>query len=238
MTDARLNRILNGISAAALGSALDALGHAVQKAVLTRPQCRPRSALYDNADGFRSRVVMEHHGYGQGEYKYLSYPLPEIVAQLRTEIYPALASIANEWNASLNVATRFPEDHATYLKICHRAGQTKPTPLLLRCGPGDHNRLHQDLYGDHVFPLQETILLSRPEDDFTGGEFVLTEQRPRQQIRVDVVPLSIGDCVIFPVRAHPVACTRGVYRALMRHGVSRVRGGLRTTLGVIFHDAA
>ncbi|MBT5571491.1 MAG: 2OG-Fe(II) oxygenase [Alphaproteobacteria bacterium] len=237
MTDARLDRILNGIDAGSLAAALSARGHAVLDGVLTSLQCRKLAGSYDNADGFRSRVVMEHHGYGQGEYKYLSYPLPEIITRMRVAMYPPLAAIANDWNASLNIADRFPEDHATYLETCHRAGQTKPTPLLLRYGPGDHNRLHQDLYGDHVFPLQATILLSRPEEDFSGGEFVLTEQRPRQQSRVDVVPLSVGDCVIFPVRSRPVQGKRSVYRATMRHGVSRVRGGSRTTLGIIFHDA-
>ena len=179
---------------------------------------------------------MARHGFGQGEYKYFEYPLPDTVAELRTALYPGLAFIANTWNESLGESARYPPTHAAYLKICHEAGQAKPTPLLLAYGAGDYNCLHQDLYGDLVFPLQVAVLLSAP-GDFTGGEFVLTEQRPRRQSRVEVVPLDQGDAVVFPVNHRPVAGTRGVYRVSMRHGVSRVRSGCRRTLGIIFHDA-
>src|SRR5437870_2739033 len=180
---------------------------------------------------------MERHGFGRGEYKYFSYPLPDIVADLRATLYPRLASIANQWNTSMDIEVRFPETHAAFIKRCHAAGQSRPTPLLLQYGAGDYNCLHQDLYGEHVFPLQITILLSRPEQDFTGGEFVITEQRPRMQSRADVVPLGQGDAVIFAVHHRPVKGTRGVYRVNMRHGVSRLRSGHRHALGVIFHDA-
>lgn len=216
---------------------LDTRGHTVLNALLPEQDCRGLADLYDQDRSFRSRVIMQHHGYGQGEYKYLSYPLPGIVAELRALLYPALAAIANVWNERLGVEARFPDTHADYLEICHQAGQVRPTPLLLRYETGDHNRLHQDLYGEFVFPLQATIQLSDPAREFTGGEFVLTEQRPRQQSRVEVVPLSIGDCVIFPVCARPVAGKRGAYRATIRHGVSRLHSGRRTTLGLIFHDA-
>jgi len=181
---------------------------------------------------------MSRHGFGRGEYKYFAYPLPESVAILRSELYPPLAEIANRWNESMNVAAPYPSDHAGYLARCHKAGQNRPTPLLLQYGPGDYNCLHQDLYGDLVFPLQVTLLLSRPGEDFTGGEFVLTEQRPRMQSRAEVVPLVQGEAVIFPVHHRPVRGTRGTYRINMRHGVSRLRSGHRHTLGIIFHDAA
>ncbi|MCG8443004.1 MAG: 2OG-Fe(II) oxygenase, partial [Caulobacterales bacterium] len=187
---------------------------------------------------FRSRVVMARHGFGEGEYQYFAYPLPERVAALRAALYPPLAAIANGWRETLGEEGRFPSDHAAFLARRHGAGQRRATPLLLTYGPGDHNRLHQDLYGEHVFPLQAAVLLSRPGRDFTGGEFVLAEQRPRQQTRVEVVPLERGDAVIFPVRHRPVAGARGPYRATMRHGVSRVRSGQRRVLGIIFHDAA
>lgn len=221
---------------AGLQAAIDGEGYALLPSLLTPDECRSLAALYD-ADRFRSRVVMERHGFGKGEYKYFAYPLPEIVADLRMALYPPLAAIANRWNASLRVARRFPDHHRAYLTTCHRAGQTKPTPLLLRYTAGDYNCLHQDVYGEHVFPLQATLLLSAPEDEFTGGEFVLVEQRPRRQSRAVVVPLIRGDAVIFPVHHRPAQGARGVYRVTMRHGVSQVRSGRRITLGLIFHDA-
>lgn len=219
-----------------LPAALDTEGYAVVPSLLTAEACRSLTALYD-ADCFRSRVVMERHGFGKGEYKYFSYPLPKIVAELRAMLYPPLAAIANRWNETLGTRQRFPDSHAAYLKTCHRAGQTKPTPLLLRYGQGDYNCLHQDLYGEHVFPLQATVLLSDPGQDLTGGEFVLVEQRPRRQSRPSVVPLAQGDAVIFPVHHRPVQGARSTYRVTMRHGVSAIRSGRRLTLGIIFHDA-
>jgi hypothetical protein len=180
---------------------------------------------------------MARHGFGRGEYKYFADPLPDPVHSLRTVLYPPLAVIANRWNAAMGIATRYPDAHRDYLDRCHKAGQSKPTPLLLQYGPGDYNCLHQDVYGEHIFPLQATVLLSRPGEDFEGGEFVLTEQRPRMQSRAEVVPLGQGDAVIFPVRQRPVAGSRGTYRVTMRHGVSRLRAGRRHTLGIIFHDA-
>ena len=206
--------------------------------VLDPKTCRELAALYDDKTRFRSRVVMEQHNFGRGEYKYLAYPLPEPVAELRTALYPPLATIANEWGSALNEAGRFPPTLDGFLAECHAAGQTKPTPLLLRYGKDDFNCLHQDLYGPLVFPLQLTVLLSAPGKDFSGGEFVLVEQRPRAQSRPAVVPLSQGEAVIFPVHHRPAQGTRGVYRLTMRHGVSRVTSGTRQTLGVIFHDAA
>jgi hypothetical protein len=217
---------------------LDSSGSAVIERVLSPAHCRSIAALYEADERFRSKVVMERHGFGRGEYKYFNYPLPPLVADLRTSLYPHLAAIANRWSAALGIDVRYPAAHARFLARCHAAGQTKPTPLMLRYGPGDYNCLHQDLYGEHVFPLQATILLSDPDEDFTGGEFVLTEQRPRMQSRPEVVPLHQGDAVIFPVRHRPVQGSRGVYRVNMRHGVSSVRRGKRQTLGVIFHDAA
>jgi uncharacterized protein len=216
---------------------LDAHGCAVIERLLSPDECRSMAELYPEDDRFRSRVVMARHGFGRGEYKYFAYPLPEPVAGLRAALYPRLAGIANRWNEAMGVEARYPSDHAGFLDRCHRAGQTKPTPLLLRYGPGDHNCLHQDLYGEHAFPLQVAFLLSAPGEDFTGGEFVLTEQRPRMQSRAEVVPLRRGDGVVFPVHHRPVRGARGVYRVNMRHGVSRVRSGRRHTLGVIFHDA-
>jgi hypothetical protein len=186
---------------------------------------------------FRKRIVMERHGYGRGEYQYFAYPLPARVAALRSALYPPLADIANRWNEAMRVETRYPGDHAAYLEQCHGAGQTRPTPLMLKYAAGDYNCLHQDLYGDLFFPLQVTVLLSDPAGDFSGGEFVLTEQRPRMQSRVEVVPLRRGDAVVFPVQRRPMHGTRGVYRVTLRHGVSRVRSGSRLTLGIIFHDA-
>jgi hypothetical protein len=222
----------------ALAAALDAHGCAVLPALLTAEQCGQLAAAYGDAGLFRSRVVMARHGFGRGEYQYFRYPLPALIASLRSTLYEPLAAIANAWQQSMGLAPRFPPDHASFLARCHAAGQERPTPLLLQYGPGDYNCLHQDLYGEHVFPLQAAILLSQPGRDFDGGEFVLTEQRPRLQSRVEVVPLRQGDCVIFPVAQRPVAGTRGSYRVTMRHGVSRLRSGQRHTLGIIFHDAA
>jgi uncharacterized protein len=222
---------------AAVASALDTRGCAVVGPLLGPDDCATLAARYDDDAIFRSRIVMARHGFGRGEYKYLAYPLPETVAELRAALYPPLAAIANRWNDTMGVAVRYPDAHADFLARCHAAGQSKPTPLLLRYGEGDYNCLHQDLYGEHVFPLQVTLLLSQPGADFAGGEFVLTEQRPRMQSRAEVVPLSQGELVIFPVHHRPVQGTRGTYRVNMRHGVSRLRAGRRHTLGVIFHDA-
>jgi hypothetical protein len=221
-----------------VGAELDAYGCAVLPALLDAEQCGACAAGYAQDALFRSRVVMERHGFGRGEYRYYAYPLPEELARLRSALYPPLARIANRWQAALGLDERYPAEHADYLARCHAAGQTRPTPLLLQYGAGDYNCLHQDLYGEHVFPLQVAVLLSRPWDDFSGGEFVLTEQRPRMQSRAEVVPLFQGDAVVFPVHTRPVNGTRGIYRVNMRHGVSRVRSGHRHTLGIIFHDAA
>ena len=215
---------------------LDAHGCALLPRLLDAAACEALAARYDG-EGFRSTVVMARHGFGRGEYRYFAYPLPEPVAALRAVLYPPLAAIANRWNAALGDAVRLPDDHAAYLARCHAAGQTRPTPLLLRYDAGDYNCLHQDLYGEHVFPLQVAVLLSEPGRDFTGGEFVLTEQRPRMQSRAEVVPLTQGDAVVFPVHHRPVRGGRGVYRVNLRHGVSRLRAGRRHTLGIIFHDA-
>ncbi|MCX7292225.1 2OG-Fe(II) oxygenase [Janthinobacterium sp.] len=217
---------------------LNQYGCAVVPGLLDADACAALAARYDDAAHFRSRVVMQRHGFGQGEYQYFAYPLPDLVATLREQLYGPLAAIANRWQAAMGVDARFPLAHGDFLARCHAAGQTRPTPLLLRYREGDYNCLHQDLYGEHVFPLQLAVLLSRPQDDFTGGEFVLTEQRPRMQSRVEVVPLAQGDAVIFPVAQRPVNGTRGSYRVNMRHGVSRLRTGLRHTLGIIFHDAS
>jgi hypothetical protein len=217
---------------------LDSYGWTMIAGLLTPDECRTIADLYDAPTGFRSHVVMARHGFGRGEYKYFAYPLPALVAALRTTLYERLAPLANRWNEAMGLDPRYPAAHAEFLERCHRAGQTRPTPLLLRYGAGDHNCLHQDLYGDHVFPLQVAFLLAEPERDFTGGEFVLTEQRPRMQSRVEVVPLRQGEAVIFAVHHRPARGTRGVYRVNMRHGVSRVRSGRRHTLGVIFHDAS
>jgi hypothetical protein len=216
---------------------LDAQGCAMIEGLITPEECDALAGLYPEDGIFRSRVVMGRHGFGRGEYKYFSYPLPDIIASLRTALYPRLAPIANRWNAAMGIDVRYPEKHADYIARCHDAGQLRPTPLLLQYEADDYNCLHQDLYGEHVFPLQVTILLSEPERDFTGGEFVLTEQRPRMQSRPEVVPLRQGDAVVFAVHQRPVQGTRGVYRVKLRHGVSRVRSGHRHALGVIFHDA-
>ena len=216
---------------------LDAHGCAVIPGVLTAGQCGEIAAGYSDETLFRSRVAMGQHGFGRGEYKYFGYPLPEAVKQLRGELYPRLAPVANRWNETMGIDARFPVAHEEYLERCHAAGQTKPTPLLLQYQAGDYNCLHQDVYGDLLFPLQAAFLLSRPAVDFTGGEFVLTEQRPRMQSRAEVVPLTQGDGVIFAVRQRPVSGTKASYRVNLRHGVSRVRSGMRHTLGIIFHDA-
>lgn len=216
---------------------LDAQGHATVERLLTTEECRRLASMYSCDDLFRSRVAMSRHGFGRGEYKYFNYPLPEIIASLRTAIYPYLVPIANRWHQAMGFDARFPERHADFIERCHQAGQIKPTPLLLQYGKDDYNCLHQDLYGEHVFPLQLTILLSEPGKDFTGGEFVMTEQRPRMQSRPDIIPLSLGDAVIFAVRHRPVQGRRGPYRVTLRHGVSRLRSGQRHTAGIIFHDA-
>ncbi len=216
---------------------LDARGSAVLEHLLSPDECQALAALYPEDSIFRSRIVMGRHGFGRGEYKYFSYPLPQIIEHLRTALYPRLAPIANRWNESLGIDVRYPSKHPEFIARCHEAGQRKPTPLLLQYGEGDYNCLHQDLYGEHVFPLQVAILLSEPGRDFTGGEFVMTEQRPRMQSRAEVVPLGQGDAVVFAVHHRPVQGTRGVYRVNLRHGVSRIRSGHRHTLGIIFHDA-
>jgi len=216
---------------------LDAYGCAALKNLLAPDECRALAGLYPDDTHFRSRIVMGRHGFGRGEYKYFSYPLPEPIAQLRPALYARLSGIANRWNEAMGIEVRYPERHDAFLKRCHEAGQTRPTPLLLQYEAGDYNCLHQDLYGEHVFPLQVAILLSKPGRDFTGGEFVLTEQRPRMQSRAEVVPLAQGDAVAFAVHHRPVQGTRGNYRVNLRHGVSRIRSGHRHTLGVIFHDA-
>jgi len=216
---------------------LDARGCAILPGLLSPQDCAAVTALYDRPSGFRSRVVMSRHGFGRGEYQYFAYPLPALVQTLREATYPRLAPIANRWNERMGIEVAYPADHAAFLARCHAAGQVRPTPLLLRYGPDDYNCLHQDLYGEHVFPLQIAVLLSEPGRDFTGGEFVLTEQRPRMQSRAEVAHLRQGDALIFAVNQRPVSGARGSYRVALRHGVSRVRSGARHTLGVIFHDA-
>jgi uncharacterized protein len=216
---------------------LDAQGCAVLKGLVSPDECRELAALYPDDALFRSKVVMGRHGFGRGEYKYFAYPLPNLIAGLRPALYARLRGVANRWNEAMGIDIRYPESHEAFLKRCHAAGQTRPTPLLLQYEAGDYNCLHQDLYGEHVFPLQVAILLSEPGRDFTGGEFVLTEQRPRMQSRPEVVPLGQGDAVAFAVHVRPVQGTRGTYRVNLRHGVSRIRSGHRHTVGVIFHDA-
>ncbi|MET0791016.1 MAG: 2OG-Fe(II) oxygenase [Polyangiaceae bacterium] len=216
---------------------LDAQGWTVLPGLLSAPECQELSALYDRDHGFRSRVVMARHGYGSGEYRYFSYPLPSLVQALRTALYPRLVKQANTWYERMGLEPRFSELHAEFLKRCHEAGQVRPTPLLLRYVAGDYNCLHQDLYGEHVFPLQVATLLSEPGRDFSGGEFLLTEQRPRAQSRGSVVPLGQGDALIFAVNQRPARGLRGDHRLTMRHGVSKILSGTRHTLGIIFHDA-
>jgi hypothetical protein len=217
---------------------LDARGNALLEGLLPPEECERLAGLYDDPARFRSRIVMARHGFGRGEYQYFRYPLPDLVAELRREAYARLAPIANRWNAAMGIEVRYPATHAEFLERCRQAGQTKPTPLLLRYEAEDFNCLHQDLYGEHVFPLQLAVLLSEPGRDFTGGEFVMTEQRPRMQSRAEVVPLEQGDGVVFAVSHRPVRGSRGTYRVNLRHGVSRVRSGRRYTVGIIFHDAA
>jgi len=220
-----------------VASELDAFGCATLCGLVTPPQCDALARLYARDDIFRSRVVMASHGFGRGEYKYFAYPLPPLIEGLRSALYPHLAPVANRWNEALNLDVRFPRRHREFIERCHAAGQTRATPLILQYAAGDYNCLHQDLYGEHVFPLQVAILLSEPEQDFTGGEFVMTEQRPRMQSRAEVVPLRKGDAVVFTVNSRPVQGQRGIYRVHLRHGVSRLRSGRRHTLGLIFHDA-
>lgn len=221
----------------ALAGELDGFGCAVLPKLLTPEECRAVAALYPDESHFRSHVVMARHGFGKGEYRYFKYPLPDLIGGLRTALYPHLAGVANAWNTRMGIDERYPDAHAAFLQRCHEAGQERPTPLLLQYVPGDFNCLHQDLYGDLAFPIQVAILLSEPGRDFTGGEFALTEQRPRMQSRVEVVPLRQGDAVAFAVHNRPVQGAKGNYRVNLRHGVSRVRSGRRHTLGIIFHDA-
>jgi hypothetical protein len=216
---------------------LAASGSAVMENLLTPEECQAIAALYAADAPFRSRIMMARHGFGRGEYKYFAYPLPGLIAELRPALYARLVPIANHWNGLMKIGARYPEGHAAFLDLCHKAGQTRPTPLLLQYDPGDYNCLHQDLYGDLAFPLQVAILLTEPGRDHTGGEFVLTEQRPRMQSRAEVMPLRQGDAVAFAVHHRPAQGTKGVYRVNMRHGVSKVRSGRRHTLGIIFHDA-
>ncbi len=216
---------------------LQAEGNAVVERILGHEECDQIRALYQEKNLFRSQVVMERHGFGRGEYRYFNYPLPDLVSDLRTSLYPHLVPIANRWNEALRIGARYPTTHAEYIQRCQQAGQDKPTPLLLKYGTGDYNCLHQDLYGEHIFPLQIAVLLSEPDKDFTGGEFVMTEQRPRMQSRPMVVPLRKGDGVVFAVHHRPVQGKKSVYKVNLRHGVSRLRSGSRYTLGIIFHDA-
>lgn len=233
----QLVRRVEAVDWHSISNSLDAEGNAMIQGLLSQSECRRIAGFYSHDEIFRSRVVMGRHGFGKGEYKYFSYPLPDLVQGLRTAVYPHLAPIGNRWNEAMNIAVRYPERHEEFLSRCHQAGQTRPTPLLLQYEPGDYNCLHQDLYGEHVFPLQLAILLSEPGADFTGGEFVMTEQRPRMQSRPMVVPLKQGDAVIFAVHNRPVKGTKGTYRVNLKHGVSRLLSGNRHTLGIIFHDA-
>jgi uncharacterized protein len=234
---AKVSARVAGLDWDRITQSLDTLGYATTGALLHGDECASLVDTYAADEGFRSRVIMARHGFGRGEYKYFDYPLPKLVSELRTAFYSPLAGIANHWNERMGVRKEFPQSHAEYLDLCHRAGQTKATPLVLQYGPGDYNCMHQDLYGELVFPIQITVLLAQSKADFTGGEFVLTEQRPRMQSRAEVVSLTRGEAVIFPVHHRPVQGARGTYRVDMRHGVSRVQSGRRNTLGIIFHDA-
>lgn len=229
---------IDTIDWASVSTALDAQGWAVLPKLLSQVDCQDVAGLYSGGEGFRSQVIMARHGFGRGEYRYFSYPLPLLVQALRGALYPRLAPLANRWHERMGLAVQFPDEHAAFLERCHRAGQTRPTPLLLQYGTHDYNCLHQDLYGEHVFPLQVAVLLSEPGQDFAGGEFVITEQRPRMQTRAAVVPLHQGDAVVFAVNSRPAPGVRGDYRVKLRHGVSELRSGRRHTLGIIFHDAA
>jgi hypothetical protein len=228
---------VGGYDWASVSAHLDAHGWAMLPKLLTPSEAAVVAGFFNDDSRFRSHIIMARHGFGRGEYKYFAYPLPDKVADLRTALYARLVPIANRWNESMGIDVRYPDAHADFIERCHKAGQMRPTPLLLQYGEGDFNALHQDVYGEHVFPLQTAILLAEPQKDFTGGEFVLTEQRPRMQSRAEVVPLDRGDGVVWAVRSRPVQGTRGTYRVNMRHGVSRLRSGHRHTLGVIFHDA-
>jgi uncharacterized protein len=236
-TDEAIESRVRSIDWARMSRDLDAQGWALISRLLMNSECEQLASLYEAERCFRSTIVMARHGFGRGEYKYFAYPLPEIIACLRPVLYAGLVPVANRWNGSMGIAVQYPDSHADFIKRCHRAGQTRPTPLLLRYSEGDYNCLHQDLYGEHVFPLQVVILLSEPAKDFSGGEFVLTEQRPRMQSRAEVVPLRKGDAAVFAVHHRPVQGTRGSYRVNLRHGVSRLRSGRRYTAGIIFHDA-
>jgi uncharacterized protein len=236
MSDSELRRV-HALDWPRVQAELDAYGCARLPKLLTARECAATSALYRVERKFRSRVVMARHGFGRGEYRYFAYPLPPLVKALRSSFYPHLAPLANRWYERMRLGVRFPEGHEAFIERCHRAGQVHPTPLLLKYAAGDYNCLHQDLYGEHLFPLQIAVLLSQPGEDFEGGEFVLTEQRPRMQSRAEVVPLHRGDAVVFAVNDRPVAGARGDYRVKFRHGVSRIRSGHRQTLGIIFHDA-
>lgn len=238
MSNMSLADRVKAINWQAVPAELNAQGWTILPKLLTGPDCDAVAGLYATDKGFRSHVIMARHGFGRGEYRYFAYPLPRLVEGLRTSLYPHLAPIANRWHARMGMEVRFPTDHAAFIERCHKAGQTRPTPLLLQYGKDDYNCLHQDLYGEHVFPLQVAVLLSEPDADFEGGEFVLTEQRPRMQSRASVVPLRKGDAVVFAVNSRPVQGSHGDYRVNLRHGVSKLRSGHRHTLGIIFHDAA
>ena len=237
MTVSPLPHRLQRLDWACIDQALDQDGCARLEGLLNVDECQALSELYPRSELFRSKVLMARHGFGLGQYQYFRYPLPELVAQLRQQLYPRLVAIANRWNLAMGIDTHYPEQHPQFLQRCHEAGQQRPTPLLLQYTAGDYNCLHQDLYGEHVFPLQVVFLLSQPEKDFTGGELVLTEQRPRMQSRPQVIGLKQGDGLVFAVHHRPVKGSRGHYRVTMRHGVSRVHSGQRHALGVIFHDA-
>lgn len=236
-SSAAMRERLDGVDWTKVHADLDAQGWTVIAKLLSPAEAGLVAGLYQQEQGFRSHVVMARHGFGRGEYKYFSYPLPPLVQALRTAAYPRLAPIANEWHARMGNAVRFPAMHDAFLERCHQAGQVRPTPLLLEYAPGDYNCLHRDLYGEHVFPLQIAILLDQPGEDFEGGEFVMTEQRPRMQTRAMVLPLKKGDAAIFAVNSRPMKGTRGDYQVKLNHGVSKLYSGSRHTVGVIFHDA-